>query len=198
MKVNKKLAVAGLTAAVGVSSLAGIGVVSAHYGAGDSDIAAKIAEKFNLSEDEVQTVFDEEKEAMQAEKAAERSEKLQELVDSGDITAEQKTLLEEKQSELQVQQESNREALDAWADENSIDTKYIMMSGRGDTDKLADAVEDGDITEAQKTLIEAKQEELQAARESQKEALEQWAIDNDISEDYLKLGGGRGKGGPRN
>lgn len=196
MKVNNKLATLGLTAAVGFSSLAGVGVASAHYGSGDSDITAKIAEKFGISQDEVQAVFDEEKTANEAERAAERSEQLQELVDSGEITSEQKTLIEEKQSELEVQRDEARAALDSWAEENGIDLKYVRQAGHGNEDRLASAVEDGDITDEQKTLIEAKLQELEDQREASREELKQWVEDNDVEQRLLMNGGRHGnKGG---
>lgn len=82
-------------------------------------------------------------------------------------------------------------------------------------ERLTQAVADGKLTEEQKTKILAKQAELRTQMESLQdktreerrdamranhEALEQWAEENDIPEEYLHLNGGhrggRGHGGP--
>jgi len=64
--------------------------------------------------------------------------------------------------------------------------------------RLQALVDKGTITADQKAKIEAKQKELQTARESERTALEKWATDNGIDEKYLMGGGmgGRGHGGP--
>ena len=114
--------------------------------------------------------------------------------------------IENKISELQTTRDAERDALDAWAEQNGIDAKYVMGGGRGmrggDNDRLQDAVDDGDITAEQKTLIESKLDELETAREAQRDELEQWAEDKGIDAKYLigggmgMMGGGRGPGGP--
>jgi len=108
-------------------------------------IVQKIADKFGLNKDEVQKVFDEEHAARQAEMEAKNSERLEKLVSEGKITAEQKTLILNKQKELRekhqanrgnfegktpeemkTQMEAERTALEAWAKENGIATEYLM------------------------------------------------------------------------
>ena len=124
MKIAKRFLVAGTAATIGIASLAGVGVSA--QSTSQESLINRLAEAFNVSQEEVQTVFDEEKTARQAELAEERSEDLQTLVDDGTITAEQKTAIEAKQSELQTQRESQKEELEAWAEENDIDAKYLM------------------------------------------------------------------------
>src|SRR3989344_6712239 len=56
---------------------------------------------------------------------------------------------------------------------------------------LSEAVEDGELTEAQKQLILAKRAELMAKSEEEKPALETWSSQNDIGLKYL-VGGHKG------
>ena len=205
MKAKKSLMVAAAVATVGLGSIAGLGMASADTGSGNgvSGMVDKIATKFNLNKDDVQKVFDEEKTERQAEHQAEMSERLQDAVDNGKITAEQKTKIEEKIKEITTAREAERAELKAWAEQNGIDMKYLMGRGHhGNDDRLQDAVDDGDITAEQKTLIENKQEELETKREATHDELEKWAEDNGIDEKYLMMGHGKGHGrmgggGPR-
>lgn len=192
----------GLASLAAVTTIVGVASTSvfAETGASGTTLVDRIATKFNLNKDEVQAVFNEDRAAKEAERINLISEELQAAVDDGDITADQKALIETKLKELQATRASERTALQEWADANSIDLKYVMMGGRGlggnDNDRLAAAVEDGSLTAEQKSFIEAKQSELQAAREAQKEALEKWATDNNIDTQYLRgMGMGR-HGGP--
>lgn len=200
MAVSKKLTM-GLTSLAVVTALAvgGGSMAMAEDASTGQTLVDKIAAKFNLSKDEVQAVFDEDQGARQEERLADVSKDLQDAVDDGDITAEQKTLIENKIKEQQTARETEMDALKEWATTNNIDMKYVMGGGRHGAD-LDDAVEDGDITAEQQALIEAKQDELETAREAARDSLVQWAEDNNIDEQYLHFGmggpGGRG-GGPR-
>lgn len=211
MVSKKSLAVAAAVAATGFASIAGMQAVSAQTDSptgsstsGPAALIQKIAEKFNLNQDEVKAVFDEERQARETEHEAERAAELQSAVDAGDITAEQKSAIEAKQKELKAAMESERQALETWATDNGIDAKYLMMGGpRGDDSKastrLQEAVDAGEITAEQKSLIEQKAKELQTKRETSRSELETWATDNGIDQKYLmggKMGGGP-RGGPR-
>ena len=202
MAVSQK--VLGGMLAIGAVSAIAVGATSfasAESGSGSNSIIDKIATKFNLNKDEVKAVFDEEHAARQAERLADVSQDLQKAVDAGELTADQKALIETKLKETQTARDAERTALETWANDNGVDVKYVMMGGRhgGDSDRLQKAVDAGDITAEQKTLIEKKQDELQTARESQRDALEQWAKDNNIDTEYLHMGGpgGHKGGGPQ-
>ena len=196
MQVKKTMLIAGAVTSVGLASVLGTGMVSAATNSGSSgdSLISKIAQKFNLKESDVQAVFDEDKTARDAERQADMSDRLQDLVDNGKITAAQKTLIENKAKALQTARETERKALQAWADEQGIDQQYVMFGRRGDdsSDRLQKLVDGGKITAAQKTAIEAKQKELADKRDADQEALKKWADDNDIDERYLMMGGGRG------
>ncbi len=198
--MNRRLSTLAVAGAISILGLGGVSAASALSGSSSSNdsLVDRLVEKFNLNKSEVQAVFDEEQKARAAERTAEQSERLQEAVDDGDITAEQKTLIEKKLAELQTAREAERTALEKWATDNMIDAMYLMGRGHGDNDdRLQDAVDDGDLTDAQKKLIEDKQTELEDARDKQRDELEQWAEDNDIDDQYLMGGGEKGPGGRR-
>lgn len=58
------------------------------------------------------------------------SHNLQELVDDGVITAEQKTAIEAKRAELKDKRGEMRDELKQWAKDNNINLKYLMI-GKG-------------------------------------------------------------------
>ena len=199
MQVKKSLLVAGAFTTVGLASLAGAGTVSAATDTSGDNLVSKIARKFNLSEKDVQTVFDEDRQVHEADMQAKLSDRLQAAVDDGDITAEQKTLIENKLAAVREAMEAERDSLESWAEAQGIDLQYLMMHGRpgeDSSDYLQAAVDDGDITAEQKTAIEAKQDELQQARETAKADLEQWADDNGIDTKYLAIRVTHMAGGP--
>lgn len=185
-----KLKVAVLSAAVvtGIGAAGALTATVANAQSTGDTLVERIASRFNLNSDEVQEVFDQAQDERQAEQLTDFSEDLQDKVDDGDITAEQKTLIENKAKELQDQREAERDELETWAEQNGIDTKYLFWGFKG-ANQLDDAVEDGDITAEQRTLIEQKQDELEQRRETQRDELDQWAEDNDVELSDLRLFG---------
>lgn len=143
-----------LLIAAAVVTVAGVGLIGAHAVSAetkpDQSIVSKIATKFNLSQDEVQAVFDEDRQAHEVEMRESISERLQAKVDDGAITAEQKTLIEEKLTALQEAREADkdsfddmtederheamkqkRDELEQWAEDNGIPTDLLYFKGRG-------------------------------------------------------------------
>jgi polyhydroxyalkanoate synthesis regulator phasin len=103
-------------------------------------IIQKIAEKFNLNEDEVAAVFDEERDEHHAEMQAKWSERLDDLVNDGKINAEQKQAILDKHEEMHNKMEEwkdldpeerhekmrgLREEFRAWAEEQGIDLPLL-------------------------------------------------------------------------
>lgn len=198
MAVSKKVTI-GLASMAAVTALTiGAGSMAmAENGNNNGTLADKIATKFNLNKDDVQAVFNEDRQAKQAERTAEMSTKLQAAVDSGKLTADQKTLLENKMKENQAARTAEMTALQDWASTNNVDMRYVMGGGRHGID-LAAAVTAGKITAEQKTLIEQKQAELKNSRDAHRASMEQWAKDNNIDEQYLHMGkNGSGERGER-
>jgi N-acetylglucosamine kinase-like BadF-type ATPase len=194
LNAKKSLLVAAVVATVGVSGALLPTLASAETSNTDTSLVDKIAQKFNLKTEDVQAVFDQEKSERQAEKQQAVANRLQKAVDDGKITAEQKTLIENKMKELQTARDAEMKELQTWAEDNKINAKFLMMGAKmgGNSDHLQDAVDAGTITAEQKTLIENKQKELQAKREAARTALQKWAEDNKIDMSYLKQirGGG--------
>jgi competence protein ComGC len=188
MLTKKSLLIAGAVTTLGLASTFGVHAALATYNhnTNDEGLVEKIATKFNLSENDVQAVFDDYKSDQAAEKT---SEYLQKLVDQGKITAAQKTLIENKLSELRDQKNQEMADLRTWADANNISEVSYITQGlhKNSGDYLQKLVADGKITAEQKTLIEAKQAELKQKHEQTEADLKQWAEDNNIDQKYLTM-----------
>jgi hypothetical protein len=109
-----------------------------------------IANKFHLNTSDVQSVFDQNKQQMQAKGEANYETYLQNLVNSGKITQEQEQLLLNKHKELISQMQSNMQKfrtmtpaerkaqmqstmqdLQNWAKQNNINVQYLRPMGPG-------------------------------------------------------------------
>ena len=133
----------------------GVSQVNAQEDTNKATIIERIAEKFNLNKDEVQTVFDEHQDEMMQKKREIVEEKLNDAVSKGELTEEKKQLILQKMEELQKENQDrreerkdikslsaeerraemekireeakqNREELEKWAEENGIDLKYLV------------------------------------------------------------------------
>lgn len=139
MKVTKiKLASLALVGLVGVGGL------GAAYAANETasnngypPIVKKLATKFNLSEDEVKKVFDEQRSEHQAEHKQKLEERLSQAVKDGKLTEDQKTKLLAKLEEIHAsRQEAREEAKEAreqkhaefkaWAEQNGINLEEVL------------------------------------------------------------------------
>lgn len=113
-------------------------------------LAQRIAARFKLNENEVQTVIDEEHAARHAKMQELINQRLTQAVADGRLTEEQKQLIIAKQAELQKKMaekraslqtltseerksalESARAELEAWAKEHDIDMTYVAGGKRG-------------------------------------------------------------------
>lgn len=147
MKISKSVLAAGVFTTITAASIMGIGAASAQSNSGNN-IVDKIATKFSLNRDEVQSVFDEQHDEKKAKHEQRQATRLQELVDNGAITADQKTALEAKRTEMEskrdalkdqnltreeirTQMESTRIEFEAWAKDQGIDLGAIRPEGMG-------------------------------------------------------------------
>lgn len=113
-----------------------------------NSLVQKLATKFNLNQNEVQAVFDEAHLERNAQRKTQVESQLAQWVSEGKITEAQKQLILQKTQELQAEHESNRgnltreqhsaqkaakhAELQSWAEQNGIDTQYLMLiSGKG-------------------------------------------------------------------
>lgn len=204
MAITNKLLI-GVTsfAAVTIMAIGAGSIAFAENGNTNETLVDKIASKFNVNKSEVQAVFDENHQEQRAERQANMSKTLQSAVDAGKITSEQKTLLENKMKDNQTARDTEIAELKKWAEDNNIEYSYILSGGRhgNNSNRLQAAVDSGNITADQKTKIEQKQAELEKAREAKHDAMDKWALENNIDEEFLHMGKGgssEGRGGPRN
>lgn len=147
MKVKKAIVLPALAALV-ITGTALVGTNSVSAQSGSDTLVEKIAGKFNLDKSEVQSVFDEAKEERRAEQQTKLSENLQEKVDDGTITLEQKALLENKLNEMheqrkdsknqdlskeerRQQRKQHRDEFKKWAEENNIPIEVLGNLGVG-------------------------------------------------------------------
>jgi len=147
--INKKLIFPIAALAVLTLAIFDANIASANNSPGARDtLVQKIAEKFNLNQDDVQSVFDEVRSERQKEMQLKEEERLNQLVTDRKITKEQKNLIQKKQEELRSERESSRDSfkdltpeerkaqmekrrteLETWASENGIDIQYLMQFG---------------------------------------------------------------------
>jgi hypothetical protein len=179
MKKLQRKQIVAVAIMIFCAACAGAGAVYANDSAmRGKDIAAAIAQKFNLDEAQVQAVFDRQRDKMQAnreEMETKRQEqfesRLDKLVSEGKLTEAQAAAIKAKKAELETAREANK---------NESGTEFKNM------------------TEEER---KAAMEERKTKMEAQREALKQWAQDNGISEEYLPMvgmgfaGGGHGRGG---
>ncbi|MFC1711859.1 hypothetical protein ACFLZ1_04725 [Patescibacteria group bacterium] len=146
--MNKKILIPLLTLVI----IGAVGFASTKAYANDNGyyppIVQKIAERFGLNQDEVETVFDEARDERRAEMQNRFQERLNQAVSDGKITIEQKEAILAKKAEMQERheelkdlspeeraeyKEAHQGELKAWAEENGIDLKdlFIGMGMRG-------------------------------------------------------------------
>lgn len=112
-------------------------------------IVKKLAERFNLEEDEVEAVFDDVRHEHHMVMHETLSERLSQAVSDGSLTEDQKNAILAKHDEMQADREAIRwefadmtadqrreqmqerhEEMLSWADENGIDPKYMHLSSQ--------------------------------------------------------------------
>lgn len=130
---NKKIA--ALTAAGLIVGFLGVGHALAQTSTTSptQTLAEKLAAKFNLNKDDVNTFLtqtqEERRQEMQTKRQEEMSTKLDQAVKDGVITADQKQKILDKQAEMQKQREQHRTEMEKWASDNGID--FSKLSGYG-------------------------------------------------------------------
>lgn len=106
----------------------------------------RLAERFGLNADEVQEEFDTMHQERMQEREAQHNAQLDQLVEDGVLTQEQRDELEAMHEEFQASHENmqsmtmeerhaameeHRAEMDAWAEENNVDLLLIRPEGRG-------------------------------------------------------------------
>ena len=147
MKLHKNMLAAGVVTTVAAGSLLGVSMASAQTSDGGTSIVDRIASTFNLNRDDVQNVFDEQRQERHEQMEQKHEEHLQQLVEDGTITSEQKDDLEAKHEEMRTLRESlkdqdltreemrnkmqeARSEFEAWAEDQGIDLESIRPEGK--------------------------------------------------------------------
>ncbi len=116
---------------------------------GQTTIAQRIAQRFNLKQEDVQAVFDQVRQERQQLMQQKYQSWLDQLVKEGKITEQQKQLLLNKHQEIQANRlktredlqnktfherknlrEQERQELENWAKQNGIDPQYLFGFGQ--------------------------------------------------------------------
>lgn len=149
MRNKQTILVLLLLVLVAVGAVFGATLVAA--AAEDTDgyppIIQALAERFNLNADDVKEVFDEQHEAKRDKMQQRHEDHLDEAVEAGTLTDEQKEALLKKKEELRVQMDEikdlppeerfeamkeTHEEFKAWAEESGIDLKALHNgAGKG-------------------------------------------------------------------
>lgn len=154
--MKKYIVAAGIVTAAGLTGVTGFAVANAATnsttGNPMSNLVDAVAKKFNLKTSDVQSVFDEQKATMDAQREQDAKDQVAQLVKDGKLTQPQADKINTKRVELDKEREANRTAdqnlteaqrktkmdehktaLDTWMKENGIDTQYayLLMGGRG-------------------------------------------------------------------
>lgn len=173
--MKKPLIAAGVTAAVGIASVTGIGIASADTNNSASknpmsSLVDAIATKFDLKEADVQAVFDEQHAQMQEQRAADAKAELAQLVTDGKLTQTQADAITAKRTELESERKTNRDSaqttsdedrkasmenmkteLDTWLSDNDIPTEYRYLLFGGGRGHGGQSMRDGSSTADQQT-----------------------------------------------
>jgi len=143
--MNKKNVVAATVGSLAFAAILGAGAIYAQGGnLQTNDLPQLIAQKFNLNQDEVQTVFDQYREQRREQRQQENQQRMEEnlnqAVADGKITESQKQLILQKHQEMQAERESetfdpgqgrenarkHHDEMEQWAKDNGIDLESVI------------------------------------------------------------------------
>lgn len=128
--MNKKITIAILVLAI--LTLAGIFSVRESR-ATDGDFypsfVERLAQKFNLNQNEVKAFFDEARQEKQQLMIKNREERLNQAVADGVITEEQKQVLLTKLEEKMKERQQHREEMRAWMEQQGINWEKLAPYG---------------------------------------------------------------------
>ncbi len=127
--MNKKILIPAIV--LSVAAIAGTIYAtgaSASFGNGQK-MTSQLAEKLGIEESSVESAMEEIRSDQQAEMKAEQEEKLQEAVDDGKITAEQKQLLLDRQTAMEEAREARRAENQKWMEDNGFDEDTLREYG---------------------------------------------------------------------
>lgn len=121
---------------VALGSLLWMGISRVQAATQNQPVVDKLVERFNLNKDEVIGVFDEVRQEKQQQMLTAMGERLDEAVNDGVITTEQKQALLNKHQEMWEKQNQLREEMQTWMEQSGIDFEKlapyrVVFGGRG-------------------------------------------------------------------
>ena len=149
MKLTKGIVSAGVITAVAAGSVVGVSAVNAHGdGSNKDELIDRIAADAGVDRETIEASFTAHREEMKAEREAAKDAHLDNLVEDGTLTAEQREALEarfeERKEAMQALKESgasreeirsakqeSREEFKAWAEEQGINLEDVKPEGQG-------------------------------------------------------------------
>lgn len=129
--MKKRLLIPVLTAALAITGVVimGAAAVSAQDNEAAPSIVQRLAERFGLNHEEVQSVFDELHEERMQRHQIIIEERLDQAVADGVITDAQKEALLAKKAEIREKRDQHHEEMQAWMDEQGIDPEKLAPYG---------------------------------------------------------------------
>jgi len=101
------------------------------FGYGRGGMINQLTERFNLDENEVDQAIDDFRAERQTEMQASQEERLDQVVEDGVITEEQKNMLIKKHEEMRQERMQRREEMKTWMEESGIDFGALREYGCG-------------------------------------------------------------------
>ncbi|OQB06456.1 MAG: hypothetical protein BWY19_00268 [bacterium ADurb.Bin212] len=127
--MNKKIIIPAVV--LSVAAIAGTIYAtgaSASFGRGQ-EMTSQLAEKLGIEESSVENAMEEIRSDQQAEMKSRQEERLQEAVDDGKITAEQKQLLLDRQTAMEEAREARRAENQKWMEDNGFNEDTLREYG---------------------------------------------------------------------
>ena len=126
--MNTKILMGTLASVVliGVGAFAITGASAQGYGFGSS-MTAELAKRLNVSEDKVVDAMSEIRNEHWQERQEVREEHLEDAVEDGLLTVDQKQALVEKHEEMQTQHGERHEEMEKWFEEEGIDYEQLRQ-----------------------------------------------------------------------
>ena len=119
-----------LITTLGLATLIAVGVIGTSITKAEEEgyklpIVTRIAENFDLEEDEVQAVFDAARDERHQMMQQGKEEKLNQAVSDGVITQEQREALQNKWEEMKAEKRQYRGEMEVWMEEQGIDNDAL-------------------------------------------------------------------------
>ncbi len=131
--MNKKLIIGTALVLVGVIGVGVYGVQQAQaqeYAQAPS-IVQEFSDRFGLDSDDVETALGDIREEHRAQRSVDREEMLQQAVEDGVITAEQRQMLLDHRTEMEAEREQRRAEREEWREQSGIDFDALREYGGG-------------------------------------------------------------------